>query len=61
MLFCGELQKTLEAFMIILAFTELLYLLALHAGAATHEGYANAPGHRAVNDPKFGTPAAAAV
>lgn len=47
--------------MIILSFTELLYILALHAGNATGEGYANAPGHRA-NDPKLvTTPAAPAV
>lgn len=37
------LQKALEALMIILAALELLYLLATHAGAVTHEGYANAP------------------
>lgn len=47
--------------MIILSLTELLYLLAVHAGTATREGYANAPGQRAVDDPKLGTPAAAAV
>jgi len=54
-------MKTVEAFMIILSLTELLYLLALYAGRVTREGYANAPGHRAVNDPKYGTPAATAV
>jgi len=53
--------KTLEAFMIILAFLELLYLLATHAGTVTNEGYANAPGNRAVKNPNYGTPAATAV
>jgi hypothetical protein len=42
----------LEALMIILAFLELLYLLATHAGNVTNEGYAN---------PNYGTPAATAV
>uniref|UniRef100_A0A7I4D1N0 Uncharacterized protein n=1 Tax=Physcomitrium patens TaxID=3218 RepID=A0A7I4D1N0_PHYPA len=50
--------KTLEAFMIILSLLELLYLLALYAGAVTREGYNNAPG---VKNPNYGTPAAAAV
>jgi hypothetical protein len=54
-------QKTVEAFMIILSLFELLYLLATHAGAVTNEGYANAPGHRAVKNPNYGTPAATAV
>lgn len=54
--------KALEAFMIILSLFELLYLLATHAGAVTGEGYANAPGHRAVNNPNLGkTPVATAV
>ncbi|KAG0562519.1 hypothetical protein KC19_9G152700 [Ceratodon purpureus] len=53
--------KTVEAFMIILSLFELLYLLATHAGSVTNEGYANAPGHRAVKDPHYGTPAATAV
>lgn len=47
------MQKTLEAFMIILALFELLYLLATHAGAV----YSN----RAVKNPTHGTTAAAAV
>jgi len=51
----------LEAFMIILSLFELLYLLALHAGAVTGEGYANTPGNRAVKNPTYGTPAATAV
>jgi hypothetical protein len=55
------IQKTLEALMIILAFLELLYLLATHAGNVTNEGYANAPGNRAVKNPNYGTPAATAV
>jgi len=49
-----ELQRTMETFMIILSLTELLYLLALHAGSATREGYGNDP------DQKLGTPASAA-
>ena len=44
--------------MIILSLTELLYLLATHAGSVTHEGYANAPGHRAVKNPNYGNPIA---
>jgi hypothetical protein len=47
--------------MIILSLFELLYLLALHAGAVTGEGYANTPGNRAVKNPTYGTPAATAV
>jgi hypothetical protein len=47
--------------MIILALFELIYLLATHAGALTGEGYANAPGHRAVKNPNHGTPVASAV
>jgi hypothetical protein len=35
------LQKTLEMFMVILAFLELLYLLATHASNVTGDGYAN--------------------
>lgn len=54
-------QKTLEAFMIILSLFELLYLLALHAGNVSGEGYGNAPGARNVKDPNYGTPAATAV
>ena len=54
-------QKTVEAFMIILSLFELLYLLATHAGSVTGEGYRNAPGHRAVKNPNYGTPAATAV
>lgn len=61
MLSCGELQETVEGFMIILSLTELLYLLTLYAGTVSQDGYANAPGHRAVKDPKLGTPAAAVV
>ncbi|KAG0562517.1 hypothetical protein M758_9G104300 [Ceratodon purpureus] len=53
--------KTLEAFMIILAFLELLYLLTTHAGSVTGEGYTNTPGNRAVKNPNYGTPAATAV
>lgn len=53
--------KTIEAFMIILSLFELLYLLALHAGSVTREGYANTPGDRNVKNPNYGTPAAAAV
>jgi len=47
--------------MIILAFLQLLYLLATHAGSVTGEGYGNAPGARAVKNPQYGTPAATAV
>jgi hypothetical protein len=50
--------KTLEAFMIILSLFELLYLLALHAGTVTREGYANTA---APKNPTYGTPAATAV
>jgi hypothetical protein len=55
------LQKTLEAFMIILSLFELLYLLALHAGAMTGDGFGNTTGNRAVKNPTYGTPAATAV
>jgi len=56
------LQKTLEAFMIILSLFELLYLLTLHAGSAPSEGLKNTPATpKAVKDPNFGTPAATAV
>lgn len=45
--------------MIILSLFELLYLLALHAGSVTREGYANtATGPK---NPTYGTPAATAV
>jgi len=57
--------KTLEAFMIILALLELLYLLATHAGAVTRDGYANTgPGVGAgtgTGVKHHGTPAATAV
>lgn len=53
--------KTLEAFMIILSLFELLYLLALHAGGMTGEGFGNNTGNRAVKNPTYGTPAATAV
>lgn len=56
-----SVQKTLEAFMIILSLFELLYLLALHAGNVSGEGYGNAPAARNVKDPNYGTPAATAV
>jgi len=49
-------MKTVEAFMIITALTELLYLLSLYAGKVTREGYATTPAN-----PKYGTPAATAV
>lgn len=56
------LQKTLEAFMIILALFELLYLLALQAGSVLSDGRGSAPAtHKGVKDPNFGTSAAAAV
>lgn len=55
------LQKTLEAFMIILSLFELLYLLATHAGSVTGEGYANTTGNRAVKNPNYGTPGATAA
>ncbi|KAG0562514.1 hypothetical protein M758_9G104500 [Ceratodon purpureus] len=51
--------KTLEAFMIILSLFELLYLLALHAGSVTREGYANTAA--TPKNPTYGTPAATAV
>jgi len=54
------LQKTLEAFIIILSFLQLLYLLATHAGSVTREGYANT-GTPAVKHGHHGTPAATAV
>lgn len=54
--------KTLEAFMIILALFELLYLLALQAGSVLSDGRGSAPAtHKGVKDPNFGTSAAAAV
>jgi hypothetical protein len=53
------LQKTLEAFMIILSLLELLYLLATHAGSVTREGYANTAA--TPKNPTYGTPAATAV
>ncbi|KAG0556604.1 hypothetical protein KC19_11G066500 [Ceratodon purpureus] len=54
--------KTLEAFMIILALFEFLYLLTLQAGSIPSEGHAPATAtHKAVKDPNFGTPAATAV
>jgi len=60
------LQKTLEAFIIILAFFQLLYLLSLHAGilgsnyGPTYE--AAAPGTGVgPKTPNVGTPAASAV
>jgi len=61
LILCLSTQKTLEAFMIILSLFELLYLLALHAGNVTREGYANTPATRNVKDPNYGTPAATAV
>lgn len=36
-------MTTVEAFMIITALTELLYLLSLYAGKVTREGYATKP------------------
>ncbi len=59
-------QKTLEAFMIILAFFQLLYLLSLHAGIlGSNYGPtygAAAPGTGVgPKTPNVGTPAASAV
>lgn len=59
------MQKTLEAFIIILAFFELLYLLSLQAGffGGSDEGY-NTTGRAATSKagtPTYGTPAATAV
>ncbi len=63
------LQRALEAFIIILAATELLYLLSLHAGIL-HASYGptyrnnNVAGNTGVTGTKaanYGTPAASAV
>ena len=56
------MQKTLEAFMIILSLFELLYLLSIHGGYAMGGNNAGYAGDRA--GPKgatYGTPAATAV
>jgi hypothetical protein len=50
------LQETQEAFMIILAFLELMYLVDTHASNNTSEGCANASSNRAMMNPKNGAP-----
>ncbi|KAH9538536.1 hypothetical protein CY35_15G011500 [Sphagnum magellanicum] len=54
--------KTLEAFIIILAFFELLYLLSLHAGImADNRAPDNTTARTGPKTGNYGTPAAAAV
>lgn len=50
------MQKTLEAFMIILSLFELLYLLSLHMGTAATEGEKTTT-PKTVKDANFGTTA----
>jgi hypothetical protein len=53
------LQKTLEAFIIILGFFELLYFLSLHAGTILGESYGPTYNTTQVPAPTKGTAAAA--
>lgn len=63
----GSVQRVLEAFTIILAFTQLLYLLSLHAGllgdkyGPPSSSASTGTGGQFLEKPPHGTPAAAAV
>jgi hypothetical protein len=63
----GSVQRVLEAFTIILAFTQLLYLLSLHAGllgdkyGPPSSSASTGTAGQFLEKPPHGTPAAAAV